>query len=145
MSSPAPAAPGVPQSVEDVVDRFLHGTIDPDSWTHPAHLFVCRHVLATSETTERATARLRTLIEAHNARVGLRPGHGGYHETITRYFVEAMAHANPPTIAALLTEPRLRREAPRRHWSSALLGSDAARTAWVDPDLAPLPWAQPPA
>jgi hypothetical protein len=140
MAFDTPVAPA-PRSVEEVVDRFLTGRIDPESWTHPAHLFVCRHVLATSETTERATERLRGLIGAHNARVGLQPGHGGYHETLTRYFVEAMAWTNPPTIAALLTEPRLRREAPRRHWSSPLLATEAARSGWVPPDLAPLPWA----
>jgi hypothetical protein len=130
-----------PATVEAVVARFLDGTLAPEQWTHPAHLFVCRHVLATSETTEVAVTRLRALICAHNDRVGLRPGQGGYHETITRYFAGAMAHANPPTIASLLTEPTLRREAPLDHWSADLLATDDARTAWVDPDLAPLPWA----
>ena len=27
-----------------------------------------------------------------------------------------------------------------RHWSQALLFSTAARSSWVDPDLAPLPF-----
>ena len=29
---------------------------------------------------------------------------------------------------------------PARHWSRGLLWSDAARSRWVEPDLAPLPW-----
>lgn len=137
----APSPP--PASIDEVVARFLDGTLRAEQWTHPAHLFVCRHVLATAETTEVAVARLRTLIGEHNERVGIRPGHGGYHETITRYFVGAMAHANPPTIAALLTEPSLRREAPLEHWTRDLLQTDDARTGWVDPDLHPLPWPAP--
>lgn len=137
---PHAAAQPPPASVEEVVARFLDGSLAAEQWTHPAHLFVCRHVLATSETTEVAVGRLRALINDHNERVGIRPGHGGYHETVTRYFVEAMADANPPTIAALLTEPTLRREAPLDHWSRERLATDEARSGWIDPDLAPLPW-----
>ena len=136
-----PSAPALPPAtVAEVVARFLDGTLAAEHWTHPAHLFVCRHVLATSETPEVAVERMRALISAHNERVGVRPGHGGYHETITRYFVGAMAHTNPPTIAALLTEPSLRREAPLDHWSAALLADESARTGWVLPDLHPLAW-----
>jgi hypothetical protein len=130
-----------PLTIEELVHRFVTGTLDAEQWSHPAHLFACRHILATSETTAVAVDRLRTLIEAHNARVGVRPGHRGYHETITRYFVEAMAHTNPPTIAALLSEPALRREAPERHWSPEVLASAEAAHAWVPPDREPLPWA----
>ena len=130
-----------PTSAAEVVQRFLDGTLASEHWTHLAHLLVCRHVLETSETAEVAVDRLRPLIEAHNARVGLRRGHGGYHETVTRYFVGAMAHANPPTIAALLTDPSLRCEAPLDHWSREALATDAARERWLDPDLAPVPWA----
>ena len=104
------------------------------------NLFVCRHLLATTDTPDIALDRLRPLIHRHNERVGIRPGFGGYHETISRYFVWAMAHANPPTIAALLMERSLRRDAPRRHWTTESLHTEAARTTWVDPDLAPLPW-----
>ena len=136
-----PTAPDArPTTVDQIVEQFLDGALDPDSWTHPAHLFVCRHVLATSMGPAEALDRLRPLIQAHNRRVGLRPGHGAYHETVTRYFVEAMAHANPPSIAAVLVEPSLRRDAPSAHWSAAVLASPAAQERWVAPDLRPLPW-----
>ena len=134
----APSAP--PTSPDEVVARFLAGTLDPAHWTHASHLIVCRHVLAASDDLEEAIAHLRTLIERHNARVGIRPGHGGYHETITRYFVGAVAHADPPTTTAMLTDPALRRDAPLDHWTAALLASDAARTGWVEPDRAALAW-----
>ncbi len=138
----APMTPTLPppDTVDDIVHRFLDGTIAADAWTHPAHLFVCRHVLAASADPDEALATMRPLIQCHNERVGLRPGHGAYHETVTRYFVEAMAHTDPPSIAALLVEPALTRDAPLRHWTRDLLATDAARTGWVEPDLAPLPW-----
>ena len=129
------------QSAEEIVDRLLAGTLDRDSWTHAAHLFVARHLLTATADADDALAQLRILIQAHNARVGLPPGRGGYHETVTRYFVEAIDHAQPPSLAALLTEPTCRRESPRRHWSRELLASDEARAGWVEPDLIPLPWA----
>jgi hypothetical protein len=128
------------QSAAEVVERFLDGSLDRDSWTHAAHLFVCHHLLQTSSGPGETLARLRYLIQAHNERVGLPPGRGGYHETVTRYFVEAVDHAGPASLAALLTEPTCRREAPRTYWSASLLGSDRARQTWAPPDLRPLPW-----
>ena len=42
--------------------------------------------------------------------------------------------------AELLAASACRRDAPLRHWSPERLDSDEARRAWVEPDLAPLPW-----
>lgn len=138
---PDTAVPPSPiETVDDVVQRFLDGTIDDASWTHPAHLFVCRHLLANEHDVETAFACMRALIKVHNARVTPGGGHGAYHETVTRYFVEAVANATTQSDAALLTDPTCRRDAPRRHWSSDLLASPEARRGWVEPDLAPLPW-----
>ena len=131
------------ETVDDIVRRFLDGTIDDASWTHPAHLFVCRHLLATEPDIETAFACMRALIKVHNARVTPGGGHGAYHETVTRYFVEAVSHAAATNDAALLTDPSCRRDAPRRHWSPEVLASTAARSGWVDPDLEPLPWDPP--
>ena len=64
---------------------------------------------------------------------------GGYHETLTAYYVGAV-HAAATTPVALLTHPACRRDAPLRHWSRVRLLSVEARRSWLDPDLAPLPW-----
>jgi hypothetical protein len=128
-----------PTSVDDVVTRFLDGTLPGEAWTHPAHLVVCHHLLQTM-TPDAALAELRARIVAHNARVGVLPGQAGYHETITRYFVGAVAAAAPTTTASLLSDPRCQRDAPARHWSPGVLGSPEARRTWVPPDRAPLPW-----
>lgn len=137
---PAPTHPAPPPAaVDDLVARFLAGTLPREAWTHPAHLFVCHHLL------QRATAaevldELRDRIQTHNARVGVALRRRGYHETITRYFVGAVDAAAPTTTAALLADPRCQRAAPQRHWSPEVLGSTEARRTWVPPDRAPLPW-----
>lgn len=132
-----------PRTVDELVAAFLAGTLTREAWTHPAHLFVCHHLLETASPDE-VLADLRVRIPAHNDRVGLLPHHGGYHETITRYFVEAVADADPRTTADLLAAPSCQREAPLRHWSPEALRSPEARRRWLEPDRAPLPWAAPP-
>jgi hypothetical protein len=134
----APASPA-PITVDELVARFLAGTLPRESWTHPAHLFVCRHLLRDAAPAE-VLADLRVRIPAHNERVGLLPYHGGYHETITRYFVEAVAATAPETTAELLAAPACQRNAPLRHWTPETLASPEARRSWVPPDRDPLPW-----
>jgi hypothetical protein len=71
-----------------------------------------------------------------------------FHATVTRAWVEIVAHhmmASPPaadfaTFAArypALLDKRLL----TRHYSSRALASPAARTGWLEPDLAGFPWA----
>jgi hypothetical protein len=124
----------------DVVEAFVAGTLPADEWTHEAHLRVCVALLAGSPDPGPALDRIRALIRAHNRRVGPRPGQVGFHETLTRYFVEAVAATNGAPVDVVLTTPSCQVGAPRHHWSPPLLDSLRARTGWVDPDLAPLPW-----
>ncbi len=71
---------------------------------------------------------------------------GKYHETITRFWVALVAHTK--SVAAQDTDfdvhvarypVLLDKSALGRHYSSAVLGSEAARSAFVAPDLLPLP------
>ena len=137
MQGPAASSP---ITVDELVASFLAGTLPRESWTHPAHLFVCEHLLRTATTTE-VLADLRVRIPVHNERVGVLPYHGGYHETVTRYYVEAVAATAPQSTSDLLAAPLCQRDAPMRHWSRRVLGSPEARRRWVEPDRAPLPWA----
>ena len=71
-----------------------------------------------------------------------------YNATMTRRWTEIVGHhvAADPAVAdfgefagrypALLDKRLL-----RRHYSSAVLASAAARGGWVEPDLAPFPWS----
>jgi len=132
-----------PLDVEDVVTLFLDGRLDAARWDHHAHLLVCHHLLAVEGGPDGALARMRPLIQAHNARVGTQTGRS-YHETITRYFIGAVHHV-APAVEDLRDAPALARTALGRHWTPTVLGSRAATAGWVPPDRTPLPWAWPPA
>jgi hypothetical protein len=56
-----------------------------------------------------------------------------------------LAHAAGPTLDSTLERhPMLLDKAlPLRHWSREALFSDAARAAWAEPDILPLPWQVP--
>jgi hypothetical protein len=67
-----------------------------------------------------------------------------YHATISRAWVELVAHHvsdRDTTFDAFIDRwpPLLDKRLLSRHYSSALLAGDAARSGWVAPDLAPLP------
>jgi hypothetical protein len=57
--------------------------------------------------------------------------------------VRIVAHASRSTLAETLeAHPMLlHKDLPLQHWSRATLYGDAAREAWIEPDLAPLPFA----
>lgn len=69
-----------------------------------------------------------------------------YHETLTRFWVAVVKLAidetgDPADFEQLLARAPhlLERDLPSRHWSSESLWSPAARAAWMEPDLRPLP------
>jgi hypothetical protein len=71
---------------------------------------------------------------------------GRYHETLTRFWVELVAHTRAVggeinEFAAHLSRfPVLMdKSAPRKHYSEQLLFSPEARSNFVEPDLRPLP------
>lgn len=131
-----------------LVARFCAGALPAEAWTHEAHLRVAYELLDELGDPGGVVALLRTLIPAHNARVGT-PPERGYHETITRYYVGAVAVAmtsgaegldeGPASFGEVVTHPACDRRAPLRHWSAAVLGSAEARQGWVQPDREPLP------
>lgn len=68
-----------------------------------------------------------------------------YNETMTLFWVYAVALAMRGSASRdfdrfLAENPHLSdKDLPRRHWTDQLLRSSAAKAAWVDPDLVPLP------
>lgn len=67
----------------------------------------------------------------------------GYHETITAFFVGAVADALREGADGAALGIRLPREAPLRYWTREVLMSTAARRGWVASDRAPLPFPVP--
>jgi hypothetical protein len=133
--------------LEDLVRRFNACSIPRPEWTHHAHLAVgLWHVSRYGRTD--ALQRLRTGITRLNESNGVvNSATGGYHETVTRAYVNLLAdfaarHADKTAaerVTALLADPLSDKKALLRFYSRPLLDSSAASLDWVEPDLAPLP------
>jgi hypothetical protein len=128
-------------------DEFLRAFFSLDLPTSAFHhrdhlrltwLVVRRHGAAAAR--DLVSAGIRRFAEAH--------GHGGrYHETLTAFWVRLVAHAAGDSAdvkdfdAFLRAYPLLLdRHLPLRHWSRDVLFGAAARSAWREPDLVPLPF-----
>lgn len=124
----------------DLFDRFVDLTLPSNDWDHAAHLTVCR--IALDDRTPATTLPfLRDAIRRYNQATGrIDTADAGYHETLTVYYVGAVAALGDVPLDTVLTADSCARTAPFRHWSRELLFSRAARAAWADPDLRPLPW-----
>jgi len=121
-------------------DDFVNGRLPIDAWTHEAHLVTCWVALRDRSPAE-ALAFLRDAIQTHNCGIGINNSDTeGYHETLTVYYVTAVAEADSPDPETLFEVEFCDRKAPLRHWTRDELFSTAARRGWVEPDVAPLPW-----
>ena len=129
-----------------LVRRFEDCTLPRDEWTHAAHLTVALWHLLQFDWPE-AVARVRRCIKRYNAAHGIRPTPtGGYHETLTlfwlrtvRAFLEAERN-EARTLVRLANElvASADRSLPLAHYTRERLFSPEARAGWVEPDLKPL-------
>jgi hypothetical protein len=115
-------------------------------WTHPAHLRVGLWHLLRFPPAE-ALDRLRAGIRRYNVACGVaNTAASGYHETITRFYVWAIARFLAATdrtrpvdeLAEELVRQCGDRGLPLRYWSKDRLFSAEARLGWVEPDFQPL-------
>lgn len=122
--------------------EFLHafetGHLSPADFHHRDHLrlaWLQVGRLGVAGAADAVAAGIRRFAAAHGQ-------HRLYHETLTRFWVRLVAHASEPTFEGTLERHPmlLSKELPLRHWSRESLFSDAARGAWLEPDLAPLPF-----
>lgn len=128
---------------ERLVRGFSDRSLPKSRWTHEAHLRVgLWHVLEYGP--EEALDRLRPGIRRYNEAVGgVNSPTAGYHETITRFYVQAIARfldrADRTRPIEDLADEVVRelgdRELPLRHWTRDRLFSAEARAAWAEPDL----------
>ena len=135
------------EALDQLASEFLSSSLPRDQWNHIAHLSVgAWHVYRFG--VDEAVARLRVGIRALNDRHGTpNTTTSGYHETITvayaRLIEEFLSSFEPSIplehrVSHLLSGPLSERSCLLRFWSRALLMSEAARAAWVAPDLEPL-------
>lgn len=122
-------------------DSFVNGRLGKDEWTHEAHLATC-WVALRERTPAETLAYLRQAIQTHNCGIGVaNTDTSGYHETLTVYYVTAVAQAAAADLPTLFADDHCGRKAPLEYWSRDLLFGTEARKGWVPPDLAELPWA----
>lgn len=131
------------QADDPIVAGFLACTLPKEAWTHHAHVRVgLWHVIQFGP--DEALCRLRNGIRRLNESHGTpNSDRGGYHETITRFFVLVMAaflsridHNRPfSDVAAEFIATCPDSNLPLRHYSRELLYSGQARRVWVEPDL----------
>lgn len=122
--------------------EFFERTLPKSAWTHEAHLAVCWRSLAL-DAPHVALDKLRAAIRAYNEVTGVpNTAKSGYHETLTRYYVEAVAELASESFEAVVADASTDRSAPLKYWSRDRLFSPAARRGWMTPDLCPLPWAE---
>ena len=132
--------------VQGFIEEFEQGRLARDKWTHQAHLaagFWYTSMLGP----DRALDTMRARIQRHNESVGTpNTDSGGYHETVTRLYMTAIAHhvarneeaSFEESLALLLTSPLSASTWPLRYYSRQRLFSVEARRGWVEPDVSPL-------
>ncbi len=122
-----------------LLQAFRSHTLPKPDWTHEAHVVVCWATLQEMDA-DTALDGLRDGIRAYNTSVGTpNTDRDGYHETLTRYYVHAVAALADRPVDEVLADPSCSRAAPLEHWSRDALFSVAARRDWLPPDLTPLP------
>ena len=126
-----------------LVREFEECTLPRAEWTHHAHLTVGLWYLLRHDR-EAAALLIRDRIKRYNKAWGVETTPtGGYHETITLFYVWAigkfLAHASRDctlaTLANLLVGECGDRNLPLEYYSRERLMSWEARTRWVEPDL----------
>ena len=137
--------------LDDLVSRFLAGTVPREEWTHAAHLAVgAWHVHRYGA--EAAIERLRFSIRALNDRHGTpNSDTSGYHETITIAYVRLIDQflsigvpggAVETRLPDLLSGPLADRALLFRFWSRDVLMAPSARARWTPPNLCSLALAR---
>jgi hypothetical protein len=134
------------REVEAFIGLFESLRLPRERWTHEAHLtagfWYAWHVPMPA-----ALDEVRRRIRAHNEAVGTaNTDTGGYHESITRLYMEAIARhvaghraqGFDDALRLLLASPIAARGWPLQHYSPERLFSVAARREWLEPDLSPI-------
>lgn len=118
-------------------ERLFDRTLPKPEWTHEAHLIACWVDLDEHDGDVDATVdSLRDAIRSYNEATGVaNTSTSGYHETLTRYYVEAVAAVGAASVEELLADPRCSRDVPLRRWSKERLFSPEARATAIPPDL----------
>ena len=121
---------------------FENGSITPAQFDHAAHVRVAWVYLQEAGSMDAALSRMRAGIRRFAVAAGVPEK---YHETITVLWMRLLAEVRAAGASGELSEvlrahPALAdKDLPLQYYSRELLFSDAARAAWVEPDLRAAP------
>jgi Ser/Thr protein kinase RdoA (MazF antagonist) len=127
--------------VQRFVARFEAGGLSAAEWSHEAHLVV-GFWLVSRYGPAKAIEELRPRLRRHNERIGIPNSRDrGYHETITRLYLQAIGahiarhphHRFDSSLERLLRSPLAERDWPLRFYSRDRLFSARARQTWLEP------------
>ena len=133
--------------IESVVRGFQWCTLPREDWTHAAHLTIALwyHLRFPGPDAEKV---IREGIKRFNASKGIiTTPTGGYHETITLFWIRMVCRYLDDVRAEKLSVTTLfngliercgRRDLPFEYYSRERLMSVEGRATWVEPDLKPL-------
>lgn len=129
--------------IGDVIRTFEDGTISRDEWKHAEHLTVALHYLCLYDF-EAATEKMRSgifnLLRAFHVDLTKEMP---YHETMTIFWMRAVAAYNASKNGATMLEKAngvvalYDKEYPLRFYSRELLFSDKAPSSFVEADIKP--------
>ena len=124
------------------VTEWQQHQLPKEAWTHGAHVAVCAY-FAFDRDEEATLAIMRPGIRSFNESVGgVNSATAGYHETITRLWVTAIAahlrEIRPATRLDAAASAVAQFHSPRalldRHYSWDIINDQRARAEWVEPD-----------
>lgn len=134
-----------------IAEGVIARTLPKSAWTHAAHFAAAVWIVARRPDLD-AERDMPGLIRAYNEATDTpNTDTGGYHETITqaslgavRAVIVGLPPETPPfaVLNALLASGYGDKHWPLAFWTRERLFSVEARRTWVEPDLAPLPFAR---
>lgn len=130
--------------IESVVHGFQWCTLPREHWTHAAHLTIALwyHLRLPGPAAEKLIREgIKRFNEAHGI---VTTPTGGYHETMTLFWIRMVRNyledVRAEKLSVLTLFNRLiercgRKELPLEYYSRARLMSPEARANWIEPDL----------
>ncbi len=133
------------ENYQTLVKQFINCTLPKSEWTHEAHLITCVWHLENYDQMK-SICFLRSRIITFNHSVGgQNTTTGGYHETLTQFYVKIieqfLKNLDNPNLTfeekceKLLESPIANREYPLKYYTKELLFSLSCRATWVESDL----------
>lgn len=128
-----------------IVLPFISKTLPKEEWTHEAHLITCAWHLENFDQLESICLLRSRIITFNQSFGGQNTTTGGYHETLTQFYVKVIElfvkNMDNPNYTfeekceKLLNSPIGNREYPLEYYTKELLFSLPCRAIWIEPDL----------